>query len=38
MKRRYQTAIALALGAAAMLGATELSAYRRAELMGTRIV
>ena len=38
MKRRYQAAIALALGGAAMLGATELSAYRRAELMGTRIV
>lgn len=38
MKRRNRIAIALTLAAGVAAGATELSANRRAELMGTRIV
>ena len=38
MKRRNRIAIAMALVAGGALAATELPAYFRAELMGTRIV
>jgi mannose-6-phosphate isomerase-like protein (cupin superfamily) len=38
MKRRNRIAVVLALGACAVLAASDLPAYWRAELMGTRIV